>query len=336
MSENDDDAVYWNLKPILPYQSMTKFKVIQQITPKRYCQLYMNTFLGAHLAESFVYPLDVAKTRMHLGGEIAHKSSAKVAKMYRQISNIIHKERFQNLYAGFSAMAIRSFLFNSIRVVLYDVFRTQLIYVDEKTNQEVLTIPSALASGFAAGCIAQVIANPFDIVKVRMQMDGVCVRMGLKPRVQGVSQAFRYIYENGGLPHLWRGVGPSCLRACLMTAGDVGSYDLSKRNFKYYLDLEEGFPLRFLSSMCAGFVASVLSNPADVIKSRIMNQVTDEKGQGLLYKNSLDCALKLINQEGVLSLYKGLFPCWLRLGPWSVLFWVFLEKLREWEGQAGF
>ncbi|EDW76343.2 uncharacterized protein Dwil_GK14710 [Drosophila willistoni] len=336
MSENEDDVVYWNLKPTLPYKSTPKFTEIKKVTPKRFFQLYVNTFLGAHFAESFVYPLDVAKTRMHMEGEIAHNSGAKVGNMYRQILNIIQKEKLWNLYAGFSAMAIRSFLFNSIRVVLYDVFRTQLIYVDEKTNQEVLTIPRALASGFVAGCIAQVIANPFDIVKVRMQMDGVRLRMGLEPRVQGVSHALRCIYEKGGLPNLWRGVGPSCLRACLMTAGDVGSYDISKRNFKYYFDLEEGLPLRFLSSMCAGFVASVLSNPADVIKSRIMNQVTDEKGQGLQYKNSLDCAMKLINQEGILSLYKGLIPCWLRLGPWSVLFWMSLEKLREWEGQAGF
>jgi len=90
------------------------------------------------------------------------------------------------------------------------------------------------------------------------------------------------------------------------------------------------------SSMCAGLTASVLSTPADVIKSRMMNQPVDESGKNLYYKNSIDCLRKLIREEGALTLYKGLMPTWFRLGPFSVLFWLSVEQLRQWEGQVGF
>ena len=41
-----------------------------------------------------------------------------------------------------------------------------------------------------------------------------------------------------------------------------------------------------------------MGTPADVVKARIMNQPTDEKGRGLVYKNSLDCFITTVRGEG--------------------------------------
>ena len=40
---------------------------------------------------------------------------------------------------------------------------------------------------------------------------------------------------------------------------------------------------------------------ADVVKARIMNQATDQFGRGLVYKGSVDCAMKTVSGEGVLG-----------------------------------
>ena len=40
---------------------------------------------------------------------------------------------------------------------------------------------------------------------------------------------------------------------------------------------------------------------ADVVKARIMNQATDQFGRGLVYKGSVDCAMKTVRGEGVLG-----------------------------------
>ncbi|EDW63535.1 mitochondrial uncoupling protein 4C [Drosophila virilis] len=331
-----DENNYWHMKPLYDKAILRSVDNSQeQLSVRNLLQLYVNTFIGANFAEACMYSLDVSKTRMQVHGEEAKRTGSKPRNMFRTLYGIWVEEGPRNLYAGFSAMVVRNFIFNSLRVMLYDVFRRRFIYEDAQ-NVQSIKIHHAFLCGSAAGCIAQALANPFDIVKVRMQMEGRRLLMGMEPRTTNFVSDLAEIYRKSGVVGMWRGVGPSCTRACLMTAGDVGAYDLCKRNLKKYLGMEEGIPLRFASSMVAGLVASVLSNPADVIKSRMMNQPIDENGKGLYYKNSVDCVVKLVRDEGFLNLYKGLIPCWLRLGPWSVLFWLSVEQLRVWEGQTGF
>ena len=50
---------------------------------------------------------------------------------------------------------------------------------------------------------------------------------------------------------------------------------------------------------------------------------------GLVYKNSLDCLLKTLNHEGFGALYNGFVPCWLRMAPWSLTFWLSFEQIRR-------
>ncbi|XP_016943870.3 mitochondrial uncoupling protein 4C isoform X1 [Drosophila suzukii] len=336
---DNDKHDYWKLRSLYKDEDddVPRFpptNVVEPLTARNLFQLYINTFIAANLAESCVFPLDVAKTRMQVDGEQAKKTGTRMPTFRATLGNMIKVEGFRSLYAGFSAMVTRNLLFNSGRVVMYDIFRRPFLYVN--AGNEEIKVHWSLACSFIAGCIAQALANPFDIVKVRMQTEGRRRQLGYEARVSSMGQSFADIYRHGGLPSMWKGVGPSCIRACLMTAGDVGSYDISKRTFKRLLSLEDGLGLRFLSSMCAGLTASVLSTPADVIKSRMMNQPVDESGKNLYYKNSIDCLRKLIREEGALTLYKGLMPTWFRLGPFSVLFWLSVEQLRQWEGQVGF
>lgn len=91
-----------------------------------------------------------------------------------------------------------------------------------------------------------------------------------------------------------------------------------------------------LSSSCSGLVAATLGTPADVVKTRIMNQPTDSNGRGLFYKSSIDCLLKTVHEEGFMALYKGFVPIWTRMAPWSITFWVTYEELRRITGVSSF
>ena len=64
--------------------------------------------------------------------------------------------------------------------------------------------------------------------------------------------------------------------------------------------MEDGPVLHALSSAVAGLVAATMGTPADVIKTRVMNQPTDpQTGKGLLYKGSMDCLSRAVKEEGV-------------------------------------
>lgn len=45
------------------------------------------------------------------------------------------------------------------------------------------------------------------------------------------------------------------------------------------MEMEEGPLAHVLASLASGFVGAVVATPADVVKSRVMNQPTDERGR---------------------------------------------------------
>lgn len=55
----------------------------------------------------------------------------------------------------------------------------------------------------------------------------------------------------------------------------------------------------------------------------------DVEGKGTLYNGLLDAFVKIIRTEGLIGLYKGIFPTWMRIAPHTVLCLVFYEKLDQ-------
>lgn len=145
----------------------------------------------------------------------------------------------------------------------------------------IITLPlwkSALC-GVSAGAVAQWLASPADLVKVQIQMEGKRRLMGEPARVHGAAHAFKEIVRRGGISGLWKGSIPNVQRAALVNLGDLTTYDTIKRMIMIKLNMPDCHTVHVLSSICAGFVAAIMGTPADVVKTRIMNQPTDDKGR---------------------------------------------------------
>lgn len=61
--------------------------------------------------------------------------------------------------------------------------------------------------------------------------------------------------------------------------GDLTTYDAAKKIILNKTDMPDSLTVHILASICAGFVAACMGTPADVIKTRTMNQPIDEKGR---------------------------------------------------------
>jgi len=72
----------------------------------------------------------------------------------------------------------------------------------------------------------------------------------------------------------------------------------------------------------AAFIASVLSNPIDVVKTRLMTQ------RGGEYSGMSNCLIKIVAKEGPLSLYKGFGATFSRQCPYVVVTWLTVEQLK--------
>ena len=172
----------------------------------------------------------------------------------------------------------------------------------------------------ASGALGGIAGNPADILNVRMQADAskpAAERLNYKHAIDGL---IRMIREEGA-GSVFRGVGPNAARALLMTSSQLSSYDGFKRICTNSFGMGDNMGTHFVSSLAAGFVATSLCNPVDVIKTRIMNA----QGQGLFELLRMAQA-----KEGFFWMYRGWTPSFMRLGPQTVFTMIFLEQHKKW------
>ncbi|KAF3631710.1 Mitochondrial uncoupling protein 3 [Capsicum annuum] len=274
------------------------------------------------VAETATFPIDLIKTRLQLHGE----SSA-----VRLVSEILRNDGVFGLYKGLSPAIIRHLFYTPIRIVNYEFLRNLLVRDDDCS----LSLSSKATIGGLSGVIAQVVASPADLVKVRMQADSRMASQGLQPRYCGPFDAFNKIIRTEGFRGLWKGVLPNVQRAFLVNMGELACYDHAKRFVINNSIANDNIYAHTLSSIMSGLAATTLSCPADVIKTRMMNQAADKQGN-YKYRNSYDCLVKTVRVEGLKALWKGFFPTWARLGPWQFVFWVSYEKFRQIAGLSSF
>jgi solute carrier family 25 (mitochondrial dicarboxylate transporter), member 10 len=174
----------------------------------------------------------------------------------------------------------------------------------------------------AAGALGGVAGNPGDILNVRMQSDKSLPAAQQRQYSHAFDGLIRMSREEG-IGSLFRGVGPNSARALLMTSSQLASYDVFKRMFlSPTFGMKDNMGCHFLSSFLAGFVATSICNPVDVIKTRIMNA---EAKQSLL--QILSAAQQ---KEGLFWMYRGWAPSFMRLGPQTIFTMIFFEQHKKW------
>jgi len=80
-----------------------------------------------------------------------------------------------------------------------------------------------------------------------------------------------------------------------------------------------------MSAFTAGFFMTCTVSPFDIMRTRLMNQPADKK----IYNGFVDCAGKILKNEGPLAFWKGFLPIWGRFAPTTCLQLLIFEKLRN-------
>ena len=70
-----------------------------------------------------------------------------------------------------------------------------------------------------------------------------------------------------------------------------------------------------------GAIATMLTQPLDVLKTRAMNAKPGD------FKGPLDL-IRFTGAQGPMAFFKGFVPAFVRLGPHTILTFIFLEQLR--------
>ncbi|KAL2008664.1 hypothetical protein VTN00DRAFT_6858 [Thermoascus crustaceus] len=239
--------------------------------------------------------------------------------MLRTFVHVVKNDGFLGLYSGLSASILRQLTYSTTRFGVYEELKSHFTSSSSPPGLPTL-IGMACTSGFMGG----IVGNPADVLNVRMQSDAALPpekRRNYKNAFHGLVQMTRA--EGPG--SLFRGVWPNSARAVLMTASQLATYDSFKRLCMDKLGMADNIYTHFTASFMAGFVATTVCSPVDVIKTRVMSASPAETyGHGIV-----GLLRDIYLKEGVAWVFRGWAPSFIRLGPHTIATFLFLEEHKK-------
>lgn len=131
---------------------------------------------------------------------------------------------------------------------------------------------------------------------------------------------YRTIYRERGILGLWVGLLPNMARNSTVNATELVAYDTFKELLIGYQLLNDGLTCHFSAGFAAGFMATLVASPIDVVKTRVMN--------GTDGASFIQCAKELALKDGFFGFYKGFVPSFMRLGSWNVVMFITFEQFK--------
>ncbi|PIO74818.1 hypothetical protein TELCIR_03165 [Teladorsagia circumcincta] len=175
-----------------------------------------------------------------------------------------------------------------------------------------LSFPEKAAIGMGAGACGALVGTPAELALIRMTGDGHLPPEQRRNYKNVVDALIRVIREEG---------------VFVLFRGNTPTMDDHENDRLHIEDIEvkcAGIFCHFCASMLSGLATTVASMPVDILKTRIQAmKIIDGVPE---YTGPIDVCVKLLRKEGVFAFWKGFTPYYMRLGPHTVLTFIFLEQ----------
>ncbi|KAK0335212.1 carrier protein ymc1 [Friedmanniomyces endolithicus] len=129
------------------------------------------------------------------------------------------------LYRGTAVTLLREAQAYGFWFLTFEYLMQSDVARNKITRKEVPTWKIAFYGGLAGEAL-WISSYPFDVVKSKMQTDGL--KAG-EQRYKSMRDAFAQTYRQEGLGGFWRGIGPTLLRALPVSAGTFATVELVMR-----------------------------------------------------------------------------------------------------------
>lgn len=237
------------------------------------------------------------------------------------LADTVKNSGIASLYNGIGAGIWRQVFYATPRYGFFQVFRDKLA---EYRKPDLL---SRLGCSTVAGGIAAYIACPCEVALVRLSNDA-SLPEAERRNYKGFADCGTRIAREEGIAAFWRGSTPFVMRACLVGATQVGTYDQARSVY-------DGFGIKgntnvVCSSMTAGLVYSIITMPFESAKNRMASQKVDPATGKLPYTGTIQTLQKVASNEGAMALYNGFPPYFIRCGGHTVLMFFAVERMQKW------
>ncbi len=243
------------------------------------------------------YPFEFTKTRLQLLDKASKSSRNPLIVIYQVARN----QGISSLYVGCPAFVIGNTAKASVRFLGFDSIKKLLADKDGK-----LSGPRGVIAGLGAGVLESAIAvTPSEAIKTALIDD----KRSAVPKYAHSMGSVKVV-KDLGLRGLYGGFLPVTMRQAANQAVRLGSYNAIKTFLQNWYGIAPDQPLlsglTFAVGSLAGIITVYTTMPIDTVKTR-MQSLEARK----LYSSTLNCFIKVYQQEGLTTFWKGATP---RLG----------------------
>ncbi|XP_069125174.1 mitochondrial dicarboxylate carrier-like [Argopecten irradians] len=273
---------------------------------KRVGRFYFGGVASA-MAACCTHPLDLIKVQL--------QTQQEKVKVPTLIGKIFKNDGILGFYNGLSASVCRQLTYSMTRFAMYETIKKQLT-----SDGSVMPFYQKVATAAISGATGGFVGTPADLINVRMQNDVKLPkdqRRNYKHAFDGLYRVFR----EEGVKRMFSGASMASSRAVMVTVGQLAGYDQIKQVLMGSGYFQDNLVTHFTCSTMAGTLATFLTMPLDVMKTRMMNAPPGT------YSGLAACALD-IGKNGPMGFFKGFIPAFVRLGPHTVCMFMFLEQIR--------
>ena len=272
------------------------------------------------LATCLMQPVDIVKVRLQVRGEAGNTnlSPFSVARELRSQAGI------KGFYKGLDSALVRQATYTTARFGIY-LNVTQNMKKNLPEGKENISFGQRCIASLVAGGLGAAVGNPADLALIRLQTDATLPKEQRR-NYKHVGDAFTRIVREEGATALWKGCGPTMVRAMSLNLGMLGPYDQVKEMISKITGPSK--VANFGASAVAGFLASFMSLPFDNMKTKLQRMKANPDGS-LPYKGMMDCAMKTIQKEGPLGFYTGFPTYYVRIAPHAMLTLLFSDVLKN-------
>lgn len=156
-----------------------------------------------------------------------------------------------------------------------------------------------LASGGAAGSVSLFFVYSLDYARTRLTNDLKSAKKGGQKQFNGLIDVYKKTLASDGIAGLYRGFVISCVGIIIYRGLYFGIFDSVKPMLPK--EARDNLLISFLLGWGVTVGAGLASYPIDTIRRRMMMT----SGEGEKFSGSIDCARKILANEGMKSFFKG-------------------------------
>lgn len=302
-----------------------------QLTTLSICKsLFAGGFAGG-LSRTAVAPLERLKIVMQV--QSASGQAAKYTGIWQGLKHMAQTEGLHGLFKGNGTNCVRIVPNSAVKFFMYENFSRQYLAYLQKSNPDAQLSPlDRLGAGALSGIFAMSATYPLDMVRGRLT-----VQEGAASQYNGIVHAARSIIGKEGPLALYKGWVPSVIGVVPYVGLNFAVYESLKAELIGFYGCNSEQELSVVTRLgcgaVAGSVGQTVAYPFDVMRRRL--QVTGWEGmkgleseQSRAYTGMVDCGVRIVREEGVAALFKGLAPNYLKVVPSIAIAFVSYEQVK--------